>query len=111
MLDTRAYFHSGHNDYMPCRQGLKVFSWLGTLWGGLIIVRTTTTFCLLDLILLFTIGGFTGIILANGRTRCCFTCIHTMLLLTFIMCYLCGAVFALVCWILLLVSCYNRTLY
>ena len=45
--------------------GIKVFSWLATLYGGLLHYTTPFLFSLAFL-LLFTIGGFTGVILANA---------------------------------------------
>ncbi len=45
--------------------GIKIFSWIATMWGGSIEFKTPMLFCI-GFILLFTVGGVTGIVLANA---------------------------------------------
>jgi cytochrome c oxidase subunit 1 len=44
--------------------GIKIFSWIATMWGGSIAIRTPLLWAI-EFIFLFTIGGVTGVVLAN----------------------------------------------
>jgi cytochrome c oxidase subunit 1 len=63
-VNTKMYFTAA-TMVIAVPTGIKIFSWIATMWGGSITFKSPLVWAM-GMIFLFTVGGVTGVVLANG---------------------------------------------
>ena len=63
-VDMKRYFTAA-TMVIAVPTGIKIFSWIATMWGGSVSFKTPMVWAM-GFIFMFTVGGVTGVVLANG---------------------------------------------
>jgi cytochrome c oxidase subunit I len=63
-VNTKMYFTAA-TMVIAVPTGIKIFSWIATMWGGSLQFKSPLVWAM-GFIFLFTVGGVTGVVLANG---------------------------------------------
>ncbi|NJM49744.1 MAG: cytochrome c oxidase subunit I [Sphingomonadales bacterium] len=63
-VDMKMYFTAA-TMVIAVPTGIKIFSWIATMWGGSVTFKTPMVWAM-GFIFMFTVGGVTGVVLANG---------------------------------------------
>ena len=63
-VDMKMYFTAA-TMVIAVPTGIKIFSWIATMWGGSVSFKTPMVWAM-GFIFMFTVGGVTGVVLANG---------------------------------------------